>query len=102
MHRELGERSLVAAWLPEELGRDERLERITALVDWEPLAALVAEIYSSPEGRPSYPPLMLVKALLLQEWYDASAAELAQALGDRLSFRAFVGLGLPAGRTPRL
>ncbi len=94
MHRQIGERSLVEAWLPEGLGRDERLERIAELVEWEELAALVGEIYSSPEGRPSYPPLMMVKALLLQEWYDASAAELAQALSDRLSFRRFVGLGL--------
>ena len=94
MHRQIGERSLVEAWLPEGLGRDERLERIAELVEWDELAALVEEIYSSPEGRPSYPPLMMVKALLLQEWYDASAAELAQALSDRLSFRRFVGLGL--------
>ena len=80
--------------MAEGLGRDERLERIAELVEWDELSALVEEIYSSPEGRPSYPPLMMVKALLLQEWYDASAAELAQALSDRLSFRRFVGLGL--------
>ncbi len=36
----------------------------------------------------------MVKALLLQQWYEASDEQLEQALWDRLSFRRFVGLGL--------
>jgi IS5 family transposase len=36
----------------------------------------------------------MLKALLLQQWYGLSDAELEDALNDRLSFRRFVGLGL--------
>ncbi len=36
----------------------------------------------------------MVKVLLLQQWYTLSDPQLEEALGDRLSFRRFVGLGL--------
>jgi IS5 family transposase len=45
-------------------------------------------------GRAAWPPLMLFKALLLGALYGLSERELEEALGDRLSFRRFVGLGL--------
>jgi IS5 family transposase len=38
--------------------------------------------------------LMMLKALLLQQWYGLSDADLEEALNDRMSFRRFVGLGL--------
>ena len=38
--------------------------------------------------------MLLVKALLLAQWYDLSDLQLEEALGDRLSFRRFVGLSL--------
>lgn len=94
MHRELGQPSFVEAWLPEHLGQNQRLERIAALVDWPRLEQLVAGIHTAPVGRPSYPPLLMVKVLLLQQWYNLSDPQLEEALGDRLSFRRFVGLGL--------
>ena len=50
MHRETGGETFIEALVPDRLGRNERLERIAALVDWEPLAALVAEIYAAPRG----------------------------------------------------
>lgn len=94
MHREVGQQSIVEAFLPERVGRNERLERIGQAVDWERIGKLVEEVYSSPEGRPSYPPLMMVKVVLLQQWYNVSDPEMEAALWDRLSFRRFVGLGL--------
>ncbi len=75
----------------EKLGHNERLERIDAAVDWERLGQVVAGIYASGEGRPSYPPLLLVKVLLLEQWYNLSDVQMEEALGDRLSFRRFVG-----------
>ncbi len=59
-----------------------------------PTRGVVRDIYAAPEGRPSYPPLLVVKVLLLQQWYNASDPEIEAALWDRLSFRRFVGLGL--------
>lgn len=94
MQREMGRPSLAEALLPETLGQNERLERIAAAMDWERLGQVVAGIYASGEGRPSYPPLLMVKVLLLEQWYNLSDVQMEEALGDRLSFRRFVGLGL--------
>ena len=37
---------------------------------------------------------MMVKVLLLQQWYNLSDPEMEETLKDRISFRRFVGLGL--------
>lgn len=94
MHRPMGNTSLMDALLPEKVGRNARLEQLDTVLDWDRLAAVVADLYAAPEGRPSYPPLLLVKVLLLQQWYTASDPEIEAALWDRISFRRFVGLGL--------
>ena len=94
MHRQVGPPSFADALLPEKVGRNAQLEQVDAVLDWEPVAAVVRDIYAAPEGRPSYPPLVMVKVLLLQQWYTASDPEIEGALWDRLSFRRFVGLGL--------
>ena len=94
MHRQVGDASFMDAWLPPQVGRNARLDQLHEVVDWERLAAVVGDIYAAPEGRPSYPPLLMVKVLLLQQWYQASDPEIEAALWDRLSFRRFVGLGL--------
>lgn len=97
MHRSSGQGDLGRAWLSPELGRNVRLERIGRVFDWSSVERLVAEVYSAKRGRPSWPPLMMVKALLLQQWYGLSDPGLEEALGDRLSFRSFVGLSLEEG-----
>ena len=94
MHKEMGHRGLAESLLPEELGQNHRLERISQIVEWERFDGLVADVYSAREGRPSYPPLMMVKVLLLEQWYNLSDPQMEEALGDRISFRRFVGLGL--------
>lgn len=94
MHRSSGQSDLGEAWLSPRLGRNVRLDRVTASFDWVAVERLVSVIYASPKGRPSWPPLMMVKALLLQQWYSLSDPGLEEALSDRLSFRRFVGLGL--------
>ena len=94
MHRSTHSPELIDAWLPPRVGRNARLERLTQLIDWAPLAALVAGLHAAPVGRPSYPPLLMVKVLLLQQWYQASDPAMEEALWERLSFRRFVGLGL--------
>jgi IS5 family transposase len=64
------------------------------MIDWAPLAALVKPVRSGVWGRPSYPPLSMLKALLLQRWYSLSDDGLEEALADRLSFRRFCGFAL--------
>ena len=94
MHRSTQPPGLIDAWLPPRVGRNARLERLTDLIDWAPLEALVADLHAARVGRPSYPPLLMVKVLLLQQWYQASDPAIEEALWERLSFRRFVGLGL--------
>ena len=94
MHRRMSEQSFVEAFLPDRVGRNEKLERIDQVVDWKKLAKLVNGIYASPSGRPSYPPVVMVKTMVLQQWYDASDEAMEEALWDRVSFKRFVGLGI--------
>ncbi|MEN3748775.1 IS5 family transposase [Sphingomonas sp. HF-S3] len=98
MHRSSGQGDLGRAWLSPQLGRNARLERIRAAFDWGAIEALVAEVYSARTGRPSWPPVLMLRALLLQQWYGLSDPGLEEALSDRLSFRSFVGLGLDEGQ----
>ena len=37
---------------------------------------------------------MMVKIIVLQQWYDASDAGMEEALQDRLAFRRFAGIRL--------
>ncbi len=67
------------------------LERLSWLVDWQPVAALPAPLYAPAKGEPAWPPLAMFKALLLAVWHDLSDVKLADALEDRASFRRFCG-----------
>lgn len=92
MHREAGQASFAEALIWG--GGNARLERISGLLDWARLGVLLEGVYASATGRPSYPPLVLLKVLLLQGWYGLGDPAMEEALGDRLSFRRFAGLGL--------
>ena len=70
------------------------LREVEDVLDWDGIAMELDGIYNSPTGRPSYPLLVLFKALLLQQWYSLSDPGLEEALSDRISFRRFVGLSL--------
>jgi transposase, IS5 family len=43
------------------------LERVGALIDWQPVAQLLAPLRQGSMGAPRYPALVLFKALLLQQ-----------------------------------
>ena len=94
MRRERGQLSLADGLVEGGAGRNRQLEQIAALVDWAGFERLLAEVYAAPVGRPSYGPLVLLRCLLLQQWYRLSDPGLEEALSDRLSFRRFVGLAL--------
>lgn len=67
------------------------LDQLAALIDWAPIEALLGDIHAAAKGEPAWPPLALFKAMLLAVWYDLSDVKLAEALGDRASFRRFCG-----------
>lgn len=73
-------------------------ERLNGLVRWYRFEKLLAGVSAEAgPGRPGWPVLVLLKAILLQSLYGLSDRELEDALADRLSFRRFVGLSLGAG-----
>jgi IS5 family transposase len=72
--------------------RDHFLRRIDKAVNWRPVEQMLEGLYSSRRGRPSYPPLIMFKALLLQQWYGLSDPSLEEAIMDRISFQQFLGL----------
>lgn len=97
MHRSSGQLGFGDVFVSEGLGRNQRLDRIAAVLDWSSIERLVSVLHAAPEGRKAYPPLVMVKVLLLQQWYGLSDPRLEEALSDTLSFRRFVGLGLDDG-----
>ncbi len=71
------------------------LDEVNAALNWKRFDALLHKVFkTSREGRPSYPPLVLFKVVLLQQWYGLSDPMAEEAIGDRLSFRRFLGLGV--------
>jgi len=73
-----------------------RLEKISQIIDWSEVRKILTDNYSvgtSREGADAYPPLMLLRALLLQQWYHIdSDPELENQINDRISFKRFIGL----------
>ena len=70
------------------------LKKIDDQINWQPCAKLMEPLYHPTQGRPSHPPLIMFKALLLQQWYGLSDPGLEEAICDRLSFQRFLGLSL--------
>jgi IS5 family transposase len=93
--KQTGQPSFIEGWLPKGAGANAALDRLSGLVKWYRFEKLMAHLRdeASP-GRPGYPVLVLFRALLLQSLYGLSERELEEALGDRLSFKRFVGLSL--------
>jgi len=71
-----------------------RLDDLAGLLDWSRVDRLLDGVHASVRGPEGYPPLCMVKALLLAQWYDLSDPKLEDALADRLSFRRFCGFPL--------
>jgi IS5 family transposase len=91
-----GQESFVEAFASPKLGRNDRLERMGSEVKWYRFEKLLRRLEPESAGRPPYDPLIMFKALLLQQWYALPDAMLEEALNDRVSFRRFLGLSLEA------
>jgi len=91
------QRSFAEVLMPAQAGANASLERLNGLVKWDRFETLIGHLRdAAAPGRPGYPVLVLLRALLLQSLYGLSDRELEEALNDRLSFKRFVGLGLAA------
>ena len=72
-------------------GQRSDLDSLCGLIDWSEADWLMADISSAAKGEQGWPPVCLLKALLLARWYNLSDVKLAEALDDRASFRRFCG-----------
>lgn len=74
------------------------MERIDKVINWENIEALLMEYYytgNTKEGADAYPPILLLKCMLLQKWFRIpSDPELENQINDRISFKKFLGLPL--------
>jgi transposase len=92
--RQIGQLSFTDGLVNDAARANAPLQRVSELVDWSEIEALLSGLRSGSLGAPAYPSLALFKALLLQQWYGLSDPGLEEALVDRLSFRRFLGLSL--------
>ena len=74
------------------------MDRINKVVSWKNIEALLLEYYDTGktiEGADAYPPILLLKCMLLQKWFRIpSDPELENQINDRISFKKFLGLPL--------
>jgi IS5 family transposase len=92
--RQIGQLSFADGLVADVARANRVLRDVDSLIDWSEIGTLLSGLRSGPMGAPGYPALALFKALLLQQWYGLSDPDLEEALGDRFSFRHFVGLAL--------
>ena len=96
MRRDFGQVGFAEAFVSQRAARNGWMDELVKLIEWTRVEKLCEGIYTSPEGRASYPVLVYVKILLLQSWYGLTDEGIEEALDDRLSFRRFAGLPLDA------
>ena len=73
--------------------RDHFLRRLKVLLDWHDLAGGLDDCYRH-KGRPSVPPEVMLKIMILQFLYDLSDRQFEEQLRYRLDFMFFLGLSL--------
>ena len=71
------------------------LNEIGSLIDWEAFRPILYGMYRNHTergGRPNKDEVLMLKLLVLQQWYGLSDPELERQVVDRLSFMKFLGL----------
>jgi IS5 family transposase len=74
--------------------KGDRLAKIKQAVDWEAFRPIIKAMYrnDTPQGgRPNTDEVLMVKLLVLQQWYGLSDIELERQALNRLDFQHFLG-----------
>ena len=71
---------------------DHLLRKLAATVDFGFVSELVSDCYCPDNGRPSWDPLVLFKAVFLQFLYDLSDRQVEEQVNTHLACKWFVGL----------
>ena len=69
------------------------LANISKIINLEEFRPMLDECYEN-IGRCAYDPVVLLKMLLLQKWYNISDREVVAEAADRISFRLFLNLDI--------
>jgi len=72
----------------------DKLADVEPLIDWEAFRPIIADMFnnrSENDGRPNIDEVVMIKLLILQQWYGLSDPELERQVTDRISFRKFLG-----------
>ena len=70
------------------------LTGISDRIDFEKIRPVLSDLYDNDTekgGRPNYDPILMVKILLLQQWYNLSDPQIEREIRDRISFMNFLG-----------
>jgi IS5 family transposase len=70
------------------------LTGISDRIDFEKIRPILSDLYENDTekgGRPNYDPILIVKILLLQQWYNLSDPQVEREIRDRISFLNFLG-----------
>lgn len=73
---------------------DHLLMQMKRTADWSAIEGALAGNYDPSEGRPSWPPAVLVRMLVLEHFGDLSDREVCEQVAYNLLYRAFAGLGV--------
>ena len=72
----------------------DKLAEAEKLLDWEAFRPIIAPMYHNKTprgGRPNVDSVVMMKLLVLQQWYGLSDPELERQVADRISFQRFLG-----------
>jgi len=72
----------------------DNLSEINSLMNWERFRPMVKCLFrdgTENGGRPHLDEILMIKVLLIQEWYTLSDPETERQILDRISFRYFLG-----------
>ena len=81
--RDLSQPSFVDAMVS-GYGKSGFLDRIEQTFDWSALETLLAPIHALARGAPGWPPLVMFKIVLLQQWHTLSDPSAEEAVRDRV------------------
>ena len=81
-------------WYKEVENLGDPLHGISDRIDFERIRPILSSLYENDTdkgGRPNYDSVLMVKILLLQQWYSLSDPQIEREIRDRISFMNFLG-----------
>jgi IS5 family transposase len=74
--------------------RGDKLVKMGSLINWEVFRPILNGLYKNNTikgGRPNIDVVIMIKLLVLQQWFGLSDPQLERDLADRISFKVFIG-----------